>query len=115
MSYEIKPHNNFLIEAKKLKKRYHSFKDDLEDFTKELQKNPLQGAELYPGIRKIRMPIASKGRGKAGGARVITANDVIIAEHEGQIALLAIYDKSDYSTVDVKVIRQMARELGIDM
>lgn len=45
----------------------------------------------------------------------ITANDVIIAEQEGHIALLTIYDKSDYATVDVKVIRHMAREMGFGM
>ena len=115
MSYVIQTGKDFDIAFKRLSKRYRSLLDDYNDFIDSLQKKPLQGAELYPGIRKIRMPIASKGRGKAGGARVITANDVIIAEHEGQIALLAIYDKSDYSTVDVKIIRQMARELGFDM
>ena len=115
MSYVIQTGKDFDIAFKRLSKRYRSLLDDYNDFIDSLQKNPLQGAELYPGIRKIRMPIASKGRGKAGGARVITANDVIIAEHEGQIALLAIYDKSDYSTVDVKIIRQMARELGFAM
>ena len=73
-----------------------------------------QGTELTPGIRKIRMPIASKGRGKSGGARVITAN-AIIAEHEGRIALLTIYDKEDASTVKLNVIKQMARELGFDV
>lgn len=114
MSYEISPHRDFLLEAKRLKKRYHSFEDDLEDFKESLQENPFQGAELYPGIRKIRMPIASKGRGKAGSARVITAN-AIIAEHEGRIALLTIYDKQDAATVNVEVIRQMARELGFDV
>jgi mRNA-degrading endonuclease RelE of RelBE toxin-antitoxin system len=114
MSYEIKPHRDFLVEAKKLKKRYHSFESDLENFKESLQKNPFQGDELYPGIRKIRMAIASKGRGKAGAARVITAN-AIIAEHEGCIALLTIYDKQDFSIVDVKIIRQMARELGFNV
>jgi len=114
MSYEISPHRDFLIEAKRLKKRYHSFNDDLEDFKKSLQKNPFQGAELCPGIRKIRMAIASKGRGKSGSARVITAN-AIIAEHEGRIALLTIYDKEDASTVRLNVIKQMARELGVDV
>lgn len=114
MSYEISPHRDFLARAKKLKKRYHSFRDDLEDFKKGLQENPFQGTELYPGIRKIRMPITSKGRGKSGSARVITAN-AIIAEHEGRIALLTIYDKQDAATVDVKVIRQMAREMGFEV
>lgn len=114
MSYEISPHRDFLARAKSLKKRYHSFNDDLEDFKDSLQENPFQGAELYPGIRKIRMPITSKGRGKSGSARVITAN-AIVAEHEGRIALLTIYDKQDAATVNVKVIRQMAREMGFEV
>jgi hypothetical protein len=88
--------------------------DDYADFLDSLQKNPLQGTELCPGVRKIRMPIASKGRGMSGCARVITAN-AIIAEHEGRIALLTIYDKSDASTVKLNVIKQMARELGFDV
>ena len=36
-------------------------------------------------------------------------------EHEGRIALLTIYDKADYATVDVKIIKQMAHELGFDL
>ena len=32
MSYEIKPSVTFLVEAKKLKKRYRCFEDDLDDF-----------------------------------------------------------------------------------
>lgn len=87
---------------------------DIKVFRDSLQKNPFQGAELYPGIRKIRMPITSKGRGKSGSARVITAN-AIVAEHEGRIALLTIYDKQDAATVDVKVIHQMAREMGFEV
>ena len=111
MSYEISVHKDFLAEAKKLKKRYHSFSDDLEDFKNSLQENPFQGTELTPGIRKIRMAIASKGRGKAGSARVITAN-AIIAENEGRIALLTIYDKQDAATVKLNIIKKMAQELG---
>ncbi len=114
MSYEINPSHTFLTEAKRLRKRYHSFVNDLEDFKKSLEENPYQGAELCPGIRKIRMPIESKGRGKSGSARVVTAN-AIIAEHEGRIALLTIYDKSDASTIQLNVIRQMARELGFEV
>ena len=114
MSYEISPHKTFLVEAKHLKRRYRSFNDDLEDFKKSLQENPFQGAELCPGIRKVRMSIASKGRGKSGGARVITAN-AIIAEHEGRIALLTIYDKEDASSVKLNVIKKMAHELGFDV
>lgn len=60
----------------------------------------MQGDELSPGIRKIRMAITSKGRGKSGGARVITYT-IVIAENEGSVYLIDIYDKADYSTVDV--------------
>ena len=111
MNFEISPTYDFLVEAKKLKKRYRSFEDDLEDFKDSLQKNPFQGAELCPGIRKIRMAIASKGRGKAGSARVITAM-AIVDETHGRIALLTIYDKQDADTVDLRVIRKMAQEMG---
>ena len=114
MSYVIQTGKDFDVSFKKLSKRYRSLLDDYEDFLASLQKNPFQGTELTPGIRKIRMPIASKGRGKSGGARVITAN-AIIAEHEGRIALLTIYDKEDASTVKLNVIKQMARELGFDV
>ncbi len=111
MNFEISPTRDFLAEAKKLKKRYRSFEDDLENFKDSLQKNPYQGAELCPGIRKIRMAIASKGRGKSGSARVITAM-AIVDESNGRIALLTIYDKQDADTVDLSVIRKMAQELG---
>ena len=114
MSYVIQSHTEFEKCFKRLSKKYRSLADDVRDFRDSLQENPYQGAELYPGIRKIRMPIASKDRGKSGSARVITAN-AIIAEHEGRIALLAIYDKSDYATVNVKVIRKMAREMGFEV
>ena len=114
MSYEFQSHLEFERSFKRLYKRYRSLPDDIRDFRDSLEQNPFQGTELYPGIRKIRMPIASKGRGKAGSARVITAN-AIIAEHEGRIALLTIYDKADYATVDVKIIKRMARELGFNV
>ena len=114
MSYEISRHQDFDVSIKRLAKRYRSMADDYANFLESLQKNPLQGAELCPGIRKIRMPIASKGRGKFGSARVITAN-AIVAENEGRIALLTIYDKSDASTVKLNVIKEMARSLGFDI
>lgn len=53
MSFEISPTYDFLAAAKKLRKHYRSFDDDLEDFKDSLQKNPYQGAELCPGIRRM--------------------------------------------------------------
>ena len=94
-------------------KKYPSFKKDYEIFLESLQENPLQGDELTPGIRKIRMAIKSKGKGKSGGARVITYN-VIAEQHNGIIALLLIYDKSDFSTVDVSVVKQIVHDEGYE-
>lgn len=113
MSYSIKVSSSFAKEAKRLAKKYPSFKKDYEIFLESLQENPLQGDELTPGIRKIRMAIKSKGKGKSGGARVITYN-VIAEQHNGIIALLLIYDKSDFSTVDASVAKQIVHDEGYE-
>ncbi len=91
-------------------KRHRSLKADLEKLISSLENNPAQGDEFSPGIRKVRMAISSKGRGKSGGARVITYT-VVVAENEGRVYLMDIYDKADYSTVDVEVVQQMIRDL----
>lgn len=110
MSFDIITTPHFEREAKVLAKRYKSFKSDFIDFVCALREQPLQGAELGSGIRKVRMAIASKGKGKAGGSRVITYT-VCISETAGKIYLLDIYDKSDYSTVDVRIIKKMIENL----
>lgn len=109
MNFEVLPTPNFERAVKLLAKRHRSLKQDLLKFAKSLQDNPFQGVELSPGIRKIRMAITSKGRGKSGGARVITYT-VLAAEKEGTVYLIDIYDKVDYSTVDVAIIRKVIEE-----
>lgn len=46
-------------EIKKLSKRYRSFKEDLKVFRESLKSNPMQGVEIAPNIRKIRMAVSS--------------------------------------------------------
>ena len=60
MSYDIFRHSEFDRSIKRLAKRHRSIADDYSDFLDSLQKNPYQGVELCPGIRKIRMAITSK-------------------------------------------------------
>lgn len=110
MNFEIITSDYFDVEAKKLAKRYKSFKEDLIEFRKELKKNPLQGTEIAPNIRKIRMSITTKGRGKSGGARVITYT-TLVTEQEGKIYLLLIYDKADASSVKMNVVKQIVKDL----
>ena len=93
MSFKVSTTAEFESDAKILQKRHRSFKNDLKDLIISLEENPFQGVELSPGIRKIRMAIASKGRGKSGGARVITYT-VIAAEMEGKVYLMSVYDKA---------------------
>ena len=57
MSFEIQTTSYFDSEAKRLAKRHRSFVDDLSDFRDSILKNPYQGTELSPGIRKVRLTI----------------------------------------------------------
>lgn len=113
MNFEINITPGFLKSLKALAKRHKSIKQDFASFAKSLKENPFQGVELMPGLRKIRMAIASKGRGKSGGARVITYT-VILAENEGKVYLIEIYDKADYDTVDTSVIQAIIKDLGLE-
>ena len=77
-------------------------------------KNPYQGTELSPGIRKVRLTIGSKGRGKSGGARVITFT-YLVDEKDGVVILLLLYDKADASSIKMNVVRQIIKDLGLDL
>jgi mRNA-degrading endonuclease RelE of RelBE toxin-antitoxin system len=72
MKYEILTTDTFRRKFKALSKKYRSLVDDLASFQKALLRNPEMGDDLGHNIRKIRMAIASKNKGKSGGARVIT-------------------------------------------
>ena len=66
--------SEFKRQFKRLAKKYHSLKSDYGAWLDEIYKNPLVGDDLGGGIRKIRMAIADKGKGKSGGARILTLN-----------------------------------------
>ena len=106
--------NDFAKEAKRLAKKYPSFKQDYKDFLVSIKNNPLQGDEITKNIRKIRMAIKAKGKGKSGGARVITFNILTDIEN-GQVVFLLLYDKEDASTVKVNVVKQLVRDMGFDL
>ncbi len=112
MSFEIITTAYAKVGIKKLSKRYKGFDEDIKAFRDGLKANPLQGTELAPGIRKIRMAVTAKGRGKSGGARVITFN-ALVTEQEGTIYLLLIYDKADTSNVKINVVKKIIQEMGL--
>jgi mRNA-degrading endonuclease RelE of RelBE toxin-antitoxin system len=91
MSYSVKSIEVFEKQAKRLSKKYTSLKKELLDLVQELKENPEKGTPIGKNCYKIRLAIASKNKGKSGGARVIT-NFVITDE---TVYLLSIYDKSE--------------------
>ncbi len=80
MNFEIQTTSYFDSEAKRLGKRYRSFVDDLASFRDSILKDPFQGTEIMPGIRKVRLSIEAKGKGKSSGARVITFTYLVSEE-----------------------------------
>jgi mRNA-degrading endonuclease RelE of RelBE toxin-antitoxin system len=71
MNYEIIVKPTFQREAKKLAKHYSSFKEDFTSLIDELEQNPQLGTDLGHGLRKVRMKITSKGKGKSGGGELL--------------------------------------------
>lgn len=96
MNYNLYLTSRFQKEAKKLNKKYPSFRRDMEDLFSKLEINPLQGDSLGKSCYKVRLKIESKSKGKSGGARVIT--HVHISNQT--VFLLTIYDKSEKEALD---------------
>jgi hypothetical protein len=109
MNYSIIPTDSFKKQVKALLKKYHSLKDDLNLFEKELSKNPHWGTDLGSNSRKIRLAINSKNKGKRGGARIITYNLIIDIE-ETEIYLLSIYDKGEQDSISKQEIEDLKKQ-----
>ena len=92
MNYEIIVKPTFQQEAKRLAKHYSFFKEDFVSLIDDLEQNPLLGTDLGHGLRKVRMKITSKGKGKSGGARVITFT-LVVSQQDAVLNLLYIMIK----------------------
>ena len=112
MNYSIILDEPFLREAKRLAKKYKSFKQDLVVLQQELLSNPYAGVDLGNGLRKVRMSISSKGRGKSHGARVITFT-VLVSVEETEINLLTIYDKAERDSISKHEMDALLSEVGL--
>mgnify|MGYP005811261759 CR=1 FL=1 len=91
MSYNVLTIPPFDRQLKRLSKKYPSLKNEFAKLLESLERMPEQGSSLGNNCYKIRISIASKGKGKSGGARVIT-NFVV---SEDTVFLLSIFDKSE--------------------
>ncbi|MDR0989480.1 MAG: type II toxin-antitoxin system RelE/ParE family toxin [Prevotellaceae bacterium] len=111
MNYRIIVFPKFAKELKRLSKKYRSIKQDYAKLLNELYANPTLGVDLGGGVRKIRMAIGSKNRGKSHGARVITFT-YQLDEENGVINLLYIYDKSERESLTAAEIDELLNEIG---
>lgn len=105
MSYNLIITAVFERDAKPLLKKYKSLKNDLASLFESLEKEPAQGKPLGKDCFKIRMSITSKGKGKSGGARVITCVKIT----NEKIFLLTIYDKSEKDDISDKELNELLK------
>src|SRR5215469_1929238 len=91
MKIDVQTIKVFERQARRLMKKYPSLKEEILELVETLERNPTCGTPLGHQCYKIRLAIASKGKGRAGGARVIT----YFISDESTIYLLSIYDKSE--------------------
>ena len=107
MKYNVLTIPPFDRQVKRLAKKYPSLKAEFLALIEDLEENPQKGTFLGNNCYKIRLAIASKGRGKSGGARIITH---LYIEKE-TVFLLAIYDKSEQTDISDKELKELLLEI----
>lgn len=112
MKYEIIAVPSFQRAIKKLAKHYRSLPKDYEKLVEDLKVNPQLGTDLGGGLRKVRMSISDKHKGKSGGARIITFT-LIVSIDEARLHLVCIYDKSERENMTFDEIREILIESGL--
>jgi mRNA-degrading endonuclease RelE of RelBE toxin-antitoxin system len=108
MNYSIELTANFKKEAKRLSKKYPSFKSELSELIEQLEVNPTLGTPLGNDIYKIRLAIASKNKGKSGGARVLTFLKIT----QTTVLLFSVYSKSEIDNLSDKAIKELIKNLS---
>jgi mRNA-degrading endonuclease RelE of RelBE toxin-antitoxin system len=102
MNYSVLTIPPFDKQLKRLAKKYPSLKIEFAELIDNLELQPDQGTPLGNNCYKIRIAIASKGKGKSGGARIIT--NVLVTEEI--VYLLTIYDKSEKEILTNKELEE---------
>jgi len=110
MNYSVELTQNFKKEAKRLSKKYPSLKSELEKLFAELGKNPTFGTPLGNNIYKIRLVIASKNKGKSGGARVLS----FVKVTQTTVLLFSIYSKGEIDNLTDREIQKLIKDYLIE-
>lgn len=98
MSFKHYPTDEFIKQAKEIKKVYPSFGDDLKQMRGDIDKlssfkNQPHIDDLGSGLFKFRLEITDKPTSKSYGARII----FFFLNEENELWYLTCYDKSDSS------------------
>ena len=109
MSFSVVAASPFLKQAKRLSKKHQSLKQDLKVLIATLEENPVSGIPIGRDCYKLRLAISSKGKGKSGGARLITCVKVIAST----VFLIAIYDKSEKEDISDKELDYLLMQAGL--
>lgn len=107
MSYSVIPTHRFEKELKRLVKKFPSFKKEFAGLIDAIVKKPGTGTPIGNNCYKIRLAISSKGKGKSGGARVIT----YLYIRTETVYLLTLYDKSEKADLKPNELKEMIQGL----
>jgi len=107
MSFNIEVTDNFKRRVKLVLRKFPSFKQEVGTLINSLEENPMQGTPMGHSCYKIRLAIKSKGKGKSGGARIITH----VYVSETIVYLLTIYDKSDQENISDNELKELLTNL----
>ena len=110
MKYYVKTTSKFNSKFRRLLKKYPSLGIEYEKLVDSLESDRVRGIPLGKGCYKIRLAIASKGRGKSGGARVL----YYIHVSETIIYLLTIFDKSEQESTPMTELTELLSQIKKD-
>ncbi|MFI5196676.1 MAG: hypothetical protein ACHQD8_06275 [Chitinophagales bacterium] len=91
MIYNVVTIPPFIKRLRRLAIKYPSLKNEYLQLVALLESNPTTGISIGNHCYKIRIAIASKGKGKSGGARIFS----LVKFFDNTVFLLAIFDKSE--------------------
>jgi hypothetical protein len=91
---------------KKLTKKYPSLKAELATLFADLEETPTLGTPLGNDIYKIRLAIASKNKGKSGGARILS----FVKVTKTTALLFSIYSKGEIDSLSDKTIKELIKD-----
>jgi len=107
MNYKVEVTAKFKKQTRQLTRKYPSLKQELAILFDTLITDPKQGIPIGHECYKIRLAIESKGKGKSGGARIITHLHIT----DTTIYLISIYDKSAQANISDKEIIALIKDI----